>query len=131
MMTDPIADMLTRLRNATMAHKDDAVMPASNLKEQIAKILLAEGYVENVQSSGEGKDKVMTVRLKYGQNRERTITGLRRISKPGRRVYVDHDGIPRVMGGLGIAILSTSHGVLTDRQARREGVGGEVLAYVW
>jgi small subunit ribosomal protein S8 len=131
MMTDPIADMLTRLRNATMAHKDDVVMPASNLKEEIAKILLAEGYVEAVQSSGEGKDKVITVRLKYGQNRERTMAGLRRISKPGRRVYVDHDGIPRVMGGLGIAILSTSHGVLTDRQARRAGVGGEVLAYVW
>jgi small subunit ribosomal protein S8 len=131
MMTDPIADMLTRLRNATMAHKDDVIMPASSLKEEIAKILLTEGYVEGVQSSGDGKDRVITVRLKYGQNRERTMTGLRRISKPGHRVYVDHDGIPRVMGGLGIAILSTSHGVLTDRQARRAGVGGEVLAYVW
>ena len=131
MMTDPIADMLTRLRNASMAHKDDVIMPASNLKEQIAKILLAEGYIDAVETTGEGKGRIITVRLKYGQNRERTMAGLRRISKPGRRVYVDHDGIPRVMGGLGIAILSTSHGVLTDRQARREGVGGEVLAYVW
>jgi small subunit ribosomal protein S8 len=130
-MTDPVADMLTRIRNANMSYRDDLAMPASNLKERVADILTKEGYVEGYDFEGEGVKRELRVRLKYGPNRERTITGIRRISKPGKRVYVGRDGIPRVLGGLGIAILSTSHGVLTDRQARREGVGGEVLAYVW
>jgi small subunit ribosomal protein S8 len=130
-MTDPVADMLTRIRNANLAYKDDLNMPASMIKERLADILTREGYVEGYDVEGEGVRKEIVVRLKYGPNRERTITGIRRISKPGKRVYVGRDGIPRVLGGLGIAILSTSHGVLTDRQARKEGVGGEVLAYVW
>jgi small subunit ribosomal protein S8 len=130
-MTDPVADMLTRIRNANMAYNDDLNMPASSIKERLADILTREGYVEGYDFEGDGVQKEIRVRLKYGPNRERTITGIRRISKPGKRVYVGHDDIPRVLGGLGIAILSTSHGVLTDRQARKEGVGGEVLAYVW
>ena len=130
-MTDPVADMLTRIRNANMSQKDDLDMPASTIKERLAEILTREGYVEGYELEGEGVRRAIRVRMKYGPNRERTITGIRRISKPGKRVYVGRDGIPRVLGGLGIAILSTSHGVLTDRQARKEGVGGEVLAYVW
>jgi small subunit ribosomal protein S8 len=130
-MTDPVADMLTRIRNANMAYNDDLNVPASSIKERVADILTREGYVEGYDFEGDGVQKEIRVRLKYGPNRERTITGIRRISKPGKRVYVGHDDIPRVLGGLGIAILSTSHGVLTDRQARKEGVGGEVLAYVW
>ena len=130
-MTDPIADMLTRIRNATMARKDDVVLPASNIKHHIAEILEREGYIEGVDVAGEGKDRRITIRLKYGTKREPSITGLRRVSKPGRRVYAPRDQIPRVLGGLGIAILSTSHGVITDRQAKKQGVGGEVLAYVW
>jgi small subunit ribosomal protein S8 len=130
-MTDPVADMLTRIRNANLAYKDDLNVPASTIKERLAEILVSEGYVDGFAVEGEGVKKEIVVRLKYGPNRERTITGIRRISKPGKRVYVGRDGIPRVLGGLGIAILSTSHGVLTDRQARKEGVGGEVLAYVW
>jgi small subunit ribosomal protein S8 len=123
--------MLTRIRNANMAYNDDLNVPASSIKERVADILTREGYVEGYDFEGDGVQKEIRVRLKYGPNRERTITGIRRISKPGKRVYVGHDDIPRVLGGLGIAILSTSHGVLTDRQARKEGVGGEVLAYVW
>jgi small subunit ribosomal protein S8 len=130
-MTDPVADMLTRIRNANMAYKDDVVMPASRLKERIAEILATEGYVTGSSVDGEGKDRAITIQLKYGPNRERTISGIRRISKPGRRVYKASTEVPRVLGGLGIAILSTSHGVLTDRQARKMGVGGEVIAYVW
>ena len=130
-MTDPVADMLTRIRNANLAYKDDLNVPASTIKERLADILTREGYVDGYAVEGEGVRTEIVVRLKYGPNRERTITGIRRISKPGKRVYVGRDGIPRVLGGLGIAILSTSHGVLTDKQARKEGVGGEVLAYVW
>ena len=130
-MTDPIADMLTRLRNATMAAKDEVVMPASSLKERIAKILVREGYVADAEVAGEGKMRTITIHLKYGPRREKTITGIRRVSRPGRRVYAGRDEIPRVLGGLGIAILSTSHGVVTDRQAKKLRVGGEVLAYVW
>jgi len=129
-MTDPISDMLARLRNATMAGKDDVVMPASTVKEAIAKILEREGFVEGVVVEGDVK-KTLTIRLKYGPQREKTISGLRRISKPGRRVYVGHDALPRVQGGLGLAIISTPQGMLTDRQAKKQGVGGEVLAYVW
>ena len=129
-MTDPIADMLTRLRNATMAGKDEVVMPASKLKEQIAVILEREGYVDSHTIEGETK-RTLTVRLKYGPQRERTISGVKRVSRPGRRVYVANGKVPRVQGGLGLAIISTSSGLLTDRQAKRQGVGGEVLAYVW
>ena len=130
-MTDPIADMLTRIRNATMSHKDDVLIPSSTVKERIAEILTREGYVASTDVEGEGKDRTITIRLKYGPNREKTITGLKRVSKPGRRVYAGRDDIPRVLGGLGIAILSTSRGVVTDRQAKKLGVGGEVIAYVW
>lgn len=130
-MTDPVADMLARIRNATMAHKDEVVMPASRVKERIAEILVGEGYLAETGVEGEGKDRRIVIRLKYGPNRERTLSGLKRVSRPGRRVYADKEEIPRVLGGLGIAILSTSRGVLTDRQAKKLGVGGEVLAYVW
>jgi small subunit ribosomal protein S8 len=130
-MTDPVADMLTRIRNANMAYKDEVLVPASTLKERIAEILATEGYVTGSSVAGEGKDRAITIHLKYGPNRERTISGLRRISKPGRRVYTSNSEVPRVLGGLGIAILSTSRGVLTDRQARKLGVGGEVIAHVW
>src|SRR5262245_14467326 len=130
-MTDPIADMLTRLRNANTSKKDVITLPASNLKRHIADILSAEGYVGEVSSAGEGKDRTITIRMKYGRDRQRTITGIRRVSKPGKRVYAGRDEIPRVLNGLGIAILSTPQGILTDRQARKAGVGGEVLAYVW
>jgi small subunit ribosomal protein S8 len=130
-MTDPIADMLTRIRNANMAYKDEVVMPASSLKHRVAEILAREGYVDSVSVEGDGKDRAITVHMKYGPNRERTITGLKRVSTPGKRVYSGKADIPRVMGGLGIAILSTPDGLLTDRQAKKRGVGGEVLAYVW
>ena len=130
-MTDPIADMLTRVRNASRAQKDEVLIPASSLKERIARILEDEGYVAGSSVDGEGKDRVIKLQLKYGPSREQTISGLRRISTPGRRVYARRDEVPRVLGGLGIAILSTSRGVLTDRQAKKLGVGGEVLAYVW
>src|SRR3989442_4652454 len=130
-MTDPIADMLTRLRNATMASREEVVMPASSLKERLAEILVREGYVGDAVVDGEGKARTITIHLKYGPKREKTISGLRRVSRPGRRVYAGRDEIPRVLGGLGIAILATSHGVVPDRQAKKLGVGGEVLAYVW
>lgn len=130
-VTDPVADMLTRIRNANVAYKDDLLVPASKLNQAILKILAAEGFVDGVEMEGEGVHLALRVRLKYGAKRERTITGLRRISTPGRRVYAVRDKLPRVMGGLGIAILSTSQGVITDREASRRGIGGEVLAHVW
>jgi small subunit ribosomal protein S8 len=130
-MTDPIADMLTRIRNANLAYKDEVVMPASSIKHRVAEILAREGYIEGVSVAGEGKDRAITVTMKYGPNRERTITGITRVSKPGSRVYAGREEVPRVLGGLGVAILSTSRGLLTDRQARREGVGGEIIARVW
>jgi len=130
-MTDPIADMLTRIRNANLSYKDDVGMPLSSVKMRVADILAKEGYVTGYEVEGEGVKRTLKLRLKYSTNRERTITGIRRVSKPGKRVYVGRDEVPRVLGGLGIAILSTSRGVLTDRQARKEGVGGEVLAHVW
>jgi small subunit ribosomal protein S8 len=130
-MTDPVADMLARIRNASMAYKDEVLIPASTLKERIAEILVSEGYVSGTAVDGEGKDRRIVIQLKYGPNRERTLSGLKRVSTPGRRVYADKETIPRVLGGLGIAILSTSRGLLTDRQAKKQGVGGEVLAYVW
>ncbi|MBL0885362.1 30S ribosomal protein S8 [Myceligenerans indicum] len=130
-MTDPIADMLTRLRNANSAHHDMVSMPSSKLKSNIAKILQAEGYITswNVEDAQVGK--TLTLQLKYGQNRERALSGVRRVSKPGLRVYAKSTNLPKVLGGLGVAILSTSSGLLTDRQAESKGVGGEVLAYVW
>ena len=137
-MTDPIADMLTRLRNANSAHHDTVTMPFSKLKSHIAEILQAEGYITSynvAEASAEGGaaavGKTLTIVLKYGQNRERSIAGIRRISKPGLRVYAKANGLPKVLGGLGIAVISTSQGLLTDRQANQKGVGGEVLAYVW
>jgi small subunit ribosomal protein S8 len=133
-MTDPIADMLTRVRNANHAYHDDVVMPYSKIKSHIAEILQQEGYVAgwHVDDPAEGvTGKTLVVELKYGPNRERTIAGVKRISKPGLRVYAKAGNLPRVLGGLGVAIISTSTGLLTDRQAQKRGVGGEVLAYVW
>lgn len=130
-MTDPIADMLTRVRNANSAYHDDVSMPYSKIKAHIAEILKQEGYVAgwSVTDAKVGKNLVVT--LKFGRNRERSIAGVRRVSKPGLRVYAKKDNLPRVLGGLGIAIISTSSGLMTDKQANRNGVGGEVLAYVW
>ena len=130
-VNDPIGDMLTRVRNANLAYKDDLVVPASKMNDAILRILSAEGYVGGFEAEGEGIERVLRVTLKYDAKRQRTITGIKRVSKPGRRVYAGHDGLPRVLGGLGIAIISTSHGVMTDRDASRNGIGGEVLAYVW
>jgi small subunit ribosomal protein S8 len=134
-MTDPIADMLTRLRNANAAYHDSAIMPSSKLKTHIAEILQQEGYIAGWRVSEVEKDghtfKQLVVDLKYGPNRERSIAGLRRVSKPGLRVYAKSTALPKVLGGLGVAIISTSSGLLTDRQAAKRGVGGEVLAYVW
>jgi small subunit ribosomal protein S8 len=132
-MTDPIADMLTRLRNANQAFHDDVSMPYSKLKQGVAEILQQEGYITSfdVTDAEDTVGKTLTITLKYGRNRERSIAGVRRISKPGLRVYAKHTGLPKVLGGLGVAIISTSQGLLTDRQANQKGVGGEVLAYVW
>jgi len=130
-MTDPIADMLARLRNANSAYHDSVSMPHSGIKASIAEILKREGYIASWSSSDETIGRTLTLQLKYGPSRERSIAGLRRISKPGLRVYAKSTALPRVLGGLGIAILSTSSGLLTDRQAQQKGVGGEVLAYVW
>ena len=130
-MTDPIADMLTRLRNANSAYHDTVTMPFSKLKSHIAEILQAEGYIASWKVEDAEVGKKLTLELRYGPSRERSIAGVRRISKPGLRVYAKSTNLPRVLGGLGIAILSTSSGLLTDRQASKKGVGGEVLAYVW
>jgi small subunit ribosomal protein S8 len=130
-MTDPIADFLTRLRNANSAYHDEVVLPHSKLKANIAEILKREGYIASYRSEQGDKSKNLVVELKYGPNRERSIAGLRRISKPGLRVYAKSTNLPKVLGGLGVAIISTSTGLVTDRQANKQGVGGEVLAYVW
>ena len=130
-MTDPIADMLTRVRNANSAHKDQVRMPYSKLKSNIADILKAEGYIASWSQEEAEVGSTLVVDLKYGPNRERSIAGVRRVSKPGLRVYAKSTNLPRVLGGLGVAIISTSSGLLTDRQAADKGVGGEVLAYVW
>lgn len=130
-MTDPIADMLTRLRNANSAHHDEVTMPYSKLKASIAEILKEEGYITGFSTKDLEVGKELTLQLKFGPNRERAIAGVRRISKPGLRVYAKSTNLPKVLGGLGIAILSTSSGLLTDREAENKGVGGEVLAYVW
>ena len=133
MMTDPIADMLTRIRNAALAHHDKAVMPHSVLKRNIAEILKSEGYIADVREAkteGEGRQE-LTIVLKYGRERQSAIDGIRRVSRPGRRVYVRHDRIPAVLSGLGISILSTSYGVMSDKDARRKKLGGELICEVW
>ena len=131
MMTDPIADMLTRIRNASMARHERAEMPHSRLKEHVAGVLKAEGYLDDVRVSEGAERKTLTVVLRYGRDRQSAIDGLRRVSTPGRRVYVRHDRIQRVVSGMGISILSTSRGVMTDRDARKQRVGGELLCAVW
>ena len=130
-MTDPIADMLTRLRNANSAYHETGQMPFSKLKSHIAQILHAEGYISGWTVEDAPVGKYLTIQLKFGPNRERSLAGVRRVSKPGLRVYAKSTNLPKVLGGLGVAILSTSSGLLTDRQAAKKGVGGEVLAYVW
>lgn len=130
MMTDPIADMLTRIRNGNMKKHESVEVPASNMKKSLAQILLDEGYIKGFNVVEDNKQGMITIDLKYMDD-QRVISGLKRISKPGRRVYVRANEVPRVLDGLGIAVLSTSHGVLTDKQAREEGVGGEVLCYIW
>lgn len=132
-MTDPIADMLTRLRNANVMHQDIVRMPCSKLKESLAAILLREGYIAGfrVLSDEKRPGRTLEVTMKYAPDRTRTISGVRRVSKPGLRVYTGADKLPRVLGGLGVAVLSTSHGLMTDREARKRRVGGEVLCYVW
>ena len=133
-MTDPIADMLTRLRNANQAYHDSTTMPHSKIKVRIAEILKQEGYIESYQVAGPADGEVgktLTITLKYGEDRTRSLAGLRRISKPGLRVYTKSNDLPKVLGGMGIAIISTSQGLMTDKQAHQKSVGGEVLAYVW
>ena len=130
-INDPIADMLTRIRNGLIARHDSVTMPASNMKKAIAKILLDEGYIKSVDYVDDGLQGQIKIVLKYVQGRESVIKGLKRISKPGLRVYARSSEIPKVLGGLGIAIVSTSKGVMTDKEARNAGVGGEVLAYIW
>ena len=130
-MTDPIADMLTSLRNANSAYHDQVVMPHSKLKVAIAEILKREGYIASYNTEQAAVGRSLVIDLKYGRNRERSIAGVRRVSKPGLRIYAKSTNLPKVLGGLGVAIISTSTGLLTDRQASMKGVGGEVLAYVW
>ena len=130
-MTDPIADMLTRIRNANMVKHETVDVPASNMKKELARILLEEGFVRGYDVIEDGKQGIIRIQLKYGQTGERVISGLKRISKPGMRVYADKHEVPRVLNGLGISIISTSNGILTDKQARKENVGGEVICYVW
>ncbi|WKZ82172.1 MAG: 30S ribosomal protein S8 [Acidimicrobiia bacterium] len=131
MMTDPVADMLTRIRNASQALHATVAMPASKLKEEIARILVAEGYVASYEVKGSGVRRTLELTLRYGADRKRVIEGLRRVSSPGSRIYVGADEIPRVNGGLGVAVVSTSQGLLPDREARRRRLGGEVLCEVW
>ena len=129
-MTDPIADMLTRIRNALVVKHEEVDIPASNMKKEIARILLAEGYINGYELTGENKEN-LKVSLKYGPKGEKVISGLKRISKPGLRIYAGKDELPKVLGGLGIAIISTPKGVMTDKEARKQNHGGEILAYVW
>lgn len=130
-MTDPIADFLTRIRNANMVYIDKIEAPASNIKKAIANVLKEEGYVKDFEVVDDGKQGVIRVYMKYASDKERVITGLKRISKPGLRVYARKDNVPKVLNGLGIAIISTSKGIMTDKKARQLGVGGEVICYVW
>ncbi len=130
-MTDPIADMLTRIRNANIVGHETVDIPASNMKKAIAQILLDEGYIKGYDVIEDGKQGIIRLQMKYGKNKERVISGLKKISKPGLKVYAKKHEIPKVLGGLGIAIVSTSKGIITDKEARRLGVGGEVICYVW
>jgi len=132
-MTDPIADMLTRIRNANIAMHDEVTMPSSKLKEALAKVLKSEGYITEFTAADNesGVGRTLTIAMKYSPERERVISGIKRVSKPGLRVYTSSDQIPRVLGGLGVAVLSTNKGLITDREARKGRVGGEVLCYVW
>ncbi len=130
-VTDTIADMLTRIRNANAAKHDSVDVPASNMKKSIAQILVDEGYVKSFSVVDDGKQGIIRIQLKYGANKTQVIQGLRRVSKPGLRIYTSVEDMPQVMRGLGIAILSTSKGIMTDKQARKENIGGEVLAFVW
>ena len=132
-MTDPIADMLTRIRNANIAMHDEVSMPSSKLKEALAKVLFSEGYINEFSTADNesGVGRTLTIAMKYSPERERVISGIKRVSKPGLRVYTSSDQIPRVLGGLGVAVLSTNKGLITDRVARKGRVGGEVLCYVW
>ena len=130
-ITDTIADLLTRIRNANSAKHDTVDVPASNMKKAITQILVDEGYIKGFQVIDDGKQGIIRITLKYGENKSQVITGLRRVSKPGLRIYTSCEDMPKVMKGLGIAIVSTSKGVMTDKQARKENVGGEVLAFVW
>lgn len=130
-MTDPIADMLTRIRNANSVYHDKVEIPASKIKQAVVQILKDEGFVRDYDLIADGKQGMLRVSLKYGPNREKVITGIKRISKPGLRVYAKKEQLPRVLGGLGIAIISTSKGIMSDKAARKEGLGGEVIAYVW
>lgn len=130
-VTDPVADMLTRIRNALVARHEVIDMPASKMKKSIAQILLAEGFIKGYEIISDGALNTLKITLKYGPNNEKVISGLKRISKPGLRVYAKQDQVPKVLGGLGIAIISTSKGVMTDKEARQNAIGGEVIAYVW
>lgn len=130
-VTDPVADMLTRIRNAIIAKHEKVDIPRSNVKAAIAKILLEEGYVKSVEEIGAGYEGVISIELKYGSKKESVITGLKRISKPGLRIYVNSDKLPKVLGGLGVAIVSTNKGIMTDKKARVAKVGGEIMAYIW
>ena len=131
MLTDPIADMLTRIRNANKAMHDTAEMPTSRIKEEIARLLKEEGYIKDYRVVEGTPYSTLVIELKFGRNRQRVLTGLKRVSRPGRRTYVDSKHVPKVLGGMGTAILTTSKGVMTGHQARQDGVGGEVVAYVW
>lgn len=131
MLSDPIADMLTRIRNATRTYKDSVDVPASKFKEQIAKILVKEGYLASYERVNEGKFDLLRIQLKYGHKREQVIKHIERISRPGRRAYVSHEDLPRIHKGLGLAVVSTSKGLLADRDARKEGIGGEVICVIW
>ena len=130
-MTDPIADMLTRVRNANTVRHENVDVPASNIKKELARILLEEGFIKGYDVIEDGKQGLIRLQLKYGKNGEKVITGIKRISKPGMRVYADRDSIPKVLNGIGISIISTSNGIVTDKQARVLGIGGEVICYVW
>lgn len=130
-MTDPIADMLTRVRNASSVKHDTVDIPASNMKKEISRILLEEGYIKGYDVIEDGKQGLIRMQLKYGNAGEKVITGIKKISKPGMRVYADKHNVPKVLNGIGISVISTSKGILTDKQAREQGVGGEVICYVW
>jgi small subunit ribosomal protein S8 len=129
--SDPIADFLTRIRNAGMVYHDKVEVPSSNIKKALAELMKQEGYIKDYEYIEDNKQGVLRIYLKYGPNKERVITGLKRISRPGLRVYAKKDQIPKVLGGLGVAVISTSKGIMPDRQARREGLGGEVICYIW